>query len=62
MPDISAPMTDDIEGVYESDLLSTVFKHFMITRDVSSDELISLKYRGSKRTTDDPKKSTRKRN
>lgn len=58
IPSMSHSVDDEIEGVYESDFKQHGFKkHFMITRDPSDDtKLISIKYRGSKSTTDDPDK------
>lgn len=54
----SPTISEDIEGVYESDFKQHGFnKHFMITRDITDDsKLVSIKYRGSKSVTDDPEK------
>lgn len=51
-------VNDEIEGIYESDFKQHGFKkYFMITRDISDDtKLVAIKYRGSKSSTDDPKK------
>lgn len=58
IPSVSPSVSDDIEGVYESDFKQHGFnKHFMITRDLANDaNLVSIKYRGSKSPTDDPAK------
>lgn len=59
LPPLFGPsVNDEIEGIYESNFKQNGFKkYFMITRDISDDtKLVTIKYRGSKSSTDDPKK------
>lgn len=52
------PISDSVEGVYESETKHLGFhKHFIITKGADDDtKLIAIKYRGSKSSTDDPAK------